>query len=350
MGLLKSIGNIAGDLGQGVLGGLKPAMNLFGLGGATPATPATPDFLGAANAQGAQNAALVREQTAANRPDIATPWGSQTWQQDPAGKWSSEIKLDPAQQAALESQTALQTGRSDAALGMMGRVADQYGQPMDYSGLPERAGQLQGGEGVQREVDPGSVDWMQQGQDAAWNSQKAMLAQRRADTETQLANQGLARGSEAWNREMARLDSGEVAARNESFGAGLTAAESAARQALAKGTFRNAAQQQGFGQNLQAFGFNNTNRQDALSEAIGRRNQPLNEVNALIEGQQVQNPPMPNFTQAGAAQAPNQLGAMQAMYDAQLNSANAKNASQAGLMGGLFGLGSAAIGSGLFGG
>jgi hypothetical protein len=137
-----------------------------------------------------------------------------------------------------------------------------------------------------------------------------------------------------------------VAARNESFTAGQSAAESRARQALAKGAFVNQAQQQGFGQNLQAYGFNNTNRQDALAEATMRRNQPLNEVNALTEGQQVQNPQMPAFTNAGTAQAPNQLAAMQASYDAMLNQSNAKNAGNAGMMNGLFSLGSAYLGSG----
>lgn len=301
---------------------------LFGGGGQS--APPAPDYSGAAKTQGDQNAALVAQQTAANRPDVSTPWGQQTWSQDDAGKWSSNISLSPDQQKALDSQTALQTGRSDAAAGMMDNVKDQYSQPMDYSGLPERSGTLQA------EATTGD-QWRQQGQDAAWASQKEMLDQRRADTETQLVNQGLARGTEAWNREMARLDTGEVAARNQSFAAGRDEA-----------AFQQAAAQQKFGQNLQAYGFNNTNRQDALAEATNKRNQPLNEVNALTQGQQVQNPQMPNFTQAGTAQAPNQLAAMQASYDAMLNQSNAKNAGNAGMMQGLFGLGSAAIGSGMF--
>jgi hypothetical protein len=61
-------------------------------------------------------------------------------------------------------------------------------------------------------------------------------------------------------------------------------------------------------------------------------------------------PQMPNFVQAGRAETPNILGATQMGYDAALGAYNAQQAGTANLMGGLFSLGSAAMGApGLFG-
>jgi hypothetical protein len=76
----------------------------------------------------------------------------------------------------------------------------------------------------------------------------------------------------------------------------------------------------------------------------------LNEMNALLSGQQVGMPQMPSFVQSGRAETPNILGATQMGYDAALGAYNAQQAGGANLLGGLFGLGSAAMGApGLFG-
>ena len=70
---------------------------------------------------------------------------SQTWsteaQKDPAtGQtvtgWQQNVSLNPTLQGALDSQMNLQAGRSDLANEFMGRVANEYGRPMDYNSLP----------------------------------------------------------------------------------------------------------------------------------------------------------------------------------------------------------------------
>ena len=92
-------------------------------------------------------------------------------------------------------------------------------------------------------------------------------------------------------------------------------------------------------------------RQQAIAEQQMRRGMSLNEMNALLSGQQVQMPTMPSFTAAGRAETPNILGATQMGYDAQLGAYNAQQAAGSNMLGGLFSLGSAALGNpyGLFG-
>ena len=105
---------------------------------------------------------------------------------------------------------------------------------------------------------------------------------------------------------------------------------------------------------MQAGNFNNQNRQQAISEQVMRRGQTLNELNALLTGQQVSMPSMPSFAQAQRADATNYMGAASNQYQAALDGYNAQQAGTAGMMGGLFSLGSAFAGNpmamaGLFG-
>jgi len=119
---------------------------------------------------------------------------------------------------------------------------------------------------------------------------------------------------------------------------------------LARMQAGNQAAQQQFALNSQAAAQQNALRQQAIAEQMQRRGMSLNEMNALLTGQQVGMPQMPNFVQAGRAETPNILGATQMGYDAALGAYNAQQAGTANLMGGLFGLGSAALGApGLFG-
>jgi hypothetical protein len=67
----------------------------------------------------------------------------------------------------------------------------------------------------------------------------------------------------------------------------------------------------------------------------------LNEMNALMSGQQVNMPNMPQFNTAGISQTPNLLGAAQSQYSAALDAANAKNAGISNAFSGATSLGSA---------
>lgn len=104
-------------------------------------------------------------------------------------------------------------------------------------------------------------------------------------------------------------------------------------QGLQAGQFGNQAQQQMFSQDqtanqqnwaqmLQAAQFQNQLRQQAIAEQQMSRGMSLNELNALLTGQQVGTPGMPSFMGASTGQAPNLLGAAQSQGQYGLNAAN----------------------------
>lgn len=112
---------------------------------------------------------------------------------------------------------------------------------------------------------------------------------------------------------------------------------------------QNQAAAQQFALNQQYANQMNQLRQQAIAEQMQRRGMSLNEMNALLSGQQVGMPQMPSFVQSGRAETPQILNATQMGYDAALGAYNAQQAGAGNLMGGLFSLGSAAIGApGLF--
>ena len=85
------------------------------------ATPAPPDYTGAAQAQAAASAQNVMTQNYANRPQVNTPFGTQSWQTsavtDPSTgqqvtQWTQNIGLTPDLQSALQSQIDTQLARS----------------------------------------------------------------------------------------------------------------------------------------------------------------------------------------------------------------------------------------------
>jgi hypothetical protein len=270
-----------------------------GKGGGSAAAPPPPDYRGAAIEQAAASKELATGQTWANRPTLNTPWGQMTWQAAagvdpstglPITQWTGNVNLTPEQQAALDAQQRIQAGRSGAAETLLGQATGAFGQEFNWAGLPAA---------------PGSIQAAQQG---AYQTLSQMLQpgrqQQEAGLEAKLANMGLPRGSEAWNREKAKLQS-DWAQQDKSMMA----------QALAEGRADVGAQAQ--------------LRQQAIAEEAQRRGMSLNELNALLTGQQVSMPQMPSFMGASAGQAPNLLGAAQAQGQYGLNAANQNLAAQA---------------------
>ena len=82
---------------------------------------------------------------------------------------------------------------------------------------------------------------------------------------------------------------------------------------------------QNFNQAMQGSQYSNQIRQQQLTESMQQRGFSLNEINALLSGQQVNSPQMPNFAQAeSATPAPLYQGAAdQASIDAAGNPMNA---------------------------
>lgn len=140
---------------------------------------------------------------------------------------------------------------------------------------------------------------------------------------------------------------------NQQFGQGMQAGQfgnqslgQAAGMDQARTEAINQARAQQFEMQAKQAAQQNQLRQQALAEQMLQRNMPLNEMNALLGGQQVSMPQMPNFVPAQQSQAPNILGATQSKYDAQLGAYNAKQAGLGNMVGGLFGLGASAMAPG----
>jgi hypothetical protein len=123
----------------------------------------------------------------------------------------------------------------------------------------------------------------------------------------------------------------------------------------------NAAQQQAFQQRMLQAGFNNDDiyRANALanqlrSQNIGEdlmfRNQPLNELNAFLTGQQVSNPQFGSYNQAGRAEHANYLGAGDMQFQGDMARFGANQAMMNSILSGAsnIGAGMATGGTGFF--
>jgi hypothetical protein len=126
------------------------------------------------------------------------------------------------------------------------------------------------------------------------------------------------------------------------------------QQGLSSGQFYNQSQQQMFGQMAAAAAQNYTQamnssqyqnqlRQQAIAEEAQRRNMSLNEMNALLTGQQVQSPNMPGFNSNARSDAPDLLGAAKLTGQSQMDQFNAQQQGMQGMMSGAMGLGSTAM-------
>ena len=200
------------------------------LGGGKGDSPDPPDYKGAAEAEAAANQEMLEYQTVANRPTQYTPWGTISWEQqagqdgswdynyqtkqwekvgDTPPTWTQTVELSPQQQASLDSQFALQEGRSGLALSLLGRAEDEFGAPMDWSQFTEFGGVPQSAamtdllrnydfSGAHEVGDPASI--RQAAEDAIYNKAASRLdynfGNRANDLEVKLRNQGLRPGDE----------------------------------------------------------------------------------------------------------------------------------------------------------
>ena len=141
------------------------------------------------------------------------------------------------------------------------------------------------------------------------------IDQSRAALENKLANQGITLGSEAYNNAMQNQSQSENDLRMQAALNGINV-----------------------GQNAQ-------NQQLSLQTAL--QNQPLNMLNAVRTGSQVTNPSFTNVPQQQYTPGPDMLGATNAQNNYNMGLYNSQVASDNSAMNGLFGLGSAALSTGL---
>lgn len=263
-----------------------------------PQQAATPDYVGAANATAAGNLEAAKYATVANRANQYNPYGSLTWERgatdyDP---WTQRVNFTPEGQKAFDLQQGMDTKYAEAANLGFDRVRQTFENPeIDQSLLPAAP------------INAGTT------------AQQAMMARLQPTLErneealrTRLANQGIGLGSTAYGREM-NLQGQQA---NDLY---LQAA-------------------------MQGINLDTAARQNALNEAYTAQSRPLDLINALRTGSQVQAPQFNSYAQQATTQGADLMGAANSQYGASLDSANAQNARTNAMMSGLFSLGAAAIG------
>jgi hypothetical protein len=254
--------------------------------GKTNNAPQAPDPYATANAQTQSNKETAIAQTNLNSIDQVTPGGSLKYTQigtnpDGTPKLQATTTLSTASQGLYD--TGQQTAQTLANLGQdqAGKLSGLLSAPIDLSNDATEARLMELG---RSRLDPA-------------------LDRRRESAITRLSNQGIKLGSTAYDRAIEGVDHAENDAYNQLV---------------------------------------LTGRNQAVSEAIAQRNQPINEIIGLTSGTQLQSPGFQNTPQSNVS-GTDTAGIAQAGYANNYNSWLQQQNQQQQLLGGLFGLGSAAI-------
>lgn len=250
-----------------------------------------------------------------NNTNQITPYGNLTYDQtgftyDNQGnqipRFTATQTLSPDQQAILDKTTGIQKQALDIAPGLLTNVNNAISKPLDFSGAPALPANGQAAR--------------DQAFEALMSRGRTELDRTRAAGEAQATNQGIAPGSEAWKRATQGWDQANVDLTNQ---ATLAASQLA-------------------GQDLsQAQGLRN----QWLNETLTQRNQPIQDITALLGlGGGVQQPSFVNTPQSTIPATDTTSPAL-AQYQGQLQQQQMQQSAQNAMLGGLFGLG----GAGLFG-
>ena len=252
-------------------------------------SPKAPDYEGAAQATAQGNLEAARAAAAANRVNQYTPYGSLEYTKDPnAGPddgWSATQTLSPVEQEKLEKTDALSLG----LLGTAGKGLSYVDETLATGGA------LDEGKLAQPAIYGQSV------QDAVMSRLDPQIKADRNALATSLANKGVYEGSEAWKNAFQTQD-------------------------FKENDLRTNAALQGINTSLAA-------RQQGIQEQYSTQDRPLNIVNALRTGNQVNLPNFVNVPQQQATQGADMLGAAQLQGQAANDQYNAQQASQSSNIG-----------------
>lgn len=283
--------------------------------------PDPPDPKKTAQAQGAANKETAIAQAILNNTQQVTPYGTSSFEEIGTSRGTPQfrqtISLSPAQQRILDLQQQLSQSTYGLGNQQLGNIAQTVSQPLNFDGATPLPGQ--GDFAAER----------QRVEDALYDRATSRLDPRfeteRRRMETDLVNRGFTPGTEAYDR---ALDSYNRS-RNDAYQQARNAAIGAA----------GAEQSRLYSQAL-------SGRQQGIQETLTQRNQPINELAALLgTSPGVQ---MPSFSQpAQTGIAPTDVvGPINMAYQGELNAYNQQQNARNSAMGGLFGLGGSVLGAG----
>lgn len=329
----------------------------------SPDPAPAPDYAAAANQTAEGNLEMAKYTTQANRANQYTPWGSLTWTQgkneDGTGnnEWTQNTTLDPRLQSALDSQIAVQGGRSDAANTLLGRVQNQIATPIDLStaGKLQDVGGFNAGNGQYQTAAAYDPSRANQYAKAAYDAQMTMLQPEYDRKQQQMENanalKGLANTSEAYQADEDAFARNKGQALNQLANQSLITGNQLAQQdyqtqlqGLAQNNQTAAAQnadaRSNYASELTGVQQNNATQQAKIQELMNEYNTPLNQLNSLLTGQQVAQPQFSSYAgqaNVGGADmlsaANNQAAYNQNAYNAQNAAASSSNAALGSLAG-----------------
>lgn len=252
-------------------------------------SPSVPSAAATAEAQTGMNRDTAITQMQLNAGTQVNPWGTVSTTQtgensfvDSQGntvytpEFTQTTTLSDTQQAIFDQSQAAEGNMATIANNQTQYLQDHLSQPFEFD----------------------NADAEQWAYDRASPRILEQQAQNESVLRTTLANKGIREGSAAWNAEMSRLTNANTDQMNQ---------------------------------------LELTGREQAFSEALSTRNQPINEITALLSGSQVSNPATMSSDMASA-----QVGGVD--YAGLVGNQYAQeSANHSNMMGGLFGMGSAAI-------
>jgi hypothetical protein len=248
--------------------------------------PPAPDPVAVANAATASNKATAITQQNLNNVNQVTPYGNLNYTQ--SGKWedgtpqyTATQTLSPEQQNLFNLSNQTQSNLGNIGVEQSNKVRGILNTPFD----------------INSSINTQLADQQRTLLDPIW---KGREEQQRA----QLLNQGFAQNSENWNENMRGFN-------DERDRAYLTAALAG--------------------------------RGQATTEALTQRNQPLNEISALLSNSQVSQPNFVNTPQTNVAPV-DVAGIQQAGYQNSLVPWQAQNERNNAMIGGIAGIAGSALG------
>jgi hypothetical protein len=104
----------------------------------SPKPPETPDYMAIAQQQEGIDRRTAEHIADMSRINQVNPMGTQSWSQGDDGRWTMTQSLSPEQQQMFDTAQGLNIGVGQAATDALGDYTSMIGQPLDFSGAPER--------------------------------------------------------------------------------------------------------------------------------------------------------------------------------------------------------------------
>ncbi len=278
------------------------------MGSKAPKQAAAPNPYQVAAAQTASNKETAIANSILGNANEIGPTGKVTYRQigsmSGVPKFQRTTTLTRPQQTLLNQQEAIGKQLNTTAMGQARRITNTLNTPISTAGLPAAAGDME--------------DYRNKTEQALLARANPQLQKDYDMLENKLVNQGVVRGSAAFNDAIDERNRASNDARNQIF---LASGNEARAQA---------AQQ-------------DTSRERALQERMYLRQTPINEIGALMSGGQVS---MPQFTPYKGGQVSDTPIGQYAYNTAQIQQQQANNAAQE--RAGLYNLAGNVAGAGIF--